>query len=107
MPISAEANLSGTDLSFVKLREAHLIEANLFAATLIRTDLGFADLSESSIGWTIFGAVDLRNVKGLETIQHEEPSTIPTGCATSFNSSAIWLERILLDPPASRRRRYF
>jgi hypothetical protein len=30
---------------------------------------------------------------------------LPTGCATSFNSPVIWLDSILLDSPASRRRR--
>ncbi len=31
----------------------------------------------------------------------------PTGCATRWNSSAIWLQSILPDSPASIRQRYF
>src|SRR6266849_405840 len=30
----------------------------------------------------------------------------PTGCATRWNSSAIWLQSILPDSPASRRQSY-
>jgi TIR domain len=45
------------------LSEAHLNSANLDGAT---------------VGWTIFGALDLRTVKGLETLLHEGPSTIGT-----------------------------
>ena len=36
------------------------------------------DFSHARIGWTIFGNVDLRTVRGLETIIHRSPSTIGT-----------------------------
>src|SRR5947208_2723782 len=38
------------------------------------TDLSGAHLSGARVGWTIFGDVDLRTVKGLETVIHEGPS---------------------------------
>ncbi len=45
---------------------AHLSEANLCGAVLIGAELGY----------TIFGAVDLSAVKGLEMANHRGPSTI-------------------------------
>src|SRR5947199_312522 len=62
------ANLSAADLSAADLREAELREA----------DLSAADLSAAKVGRTIFGDVDLRTVKGLETVAHLAPSTIGT-----------------------------
>jgi hypothetical protein len=43
-----------------------------------------ADLSEAKCGFTGFGNVDLSEVKGLETIRHEGPSTV--GMDTLFRS---------------------
>ena len=40
------------------------------------TDLSGAHLSGARVGWTIFGDVDLRTVKGLETVEHGALSTI-------------------------------
>jgi hypothetical protein len=37
-----------------------------------------ADLSDASIGGTIFGTLDLRTVRGLETLRHQGPSVIGT-----------------------------
>src|SRR2546421_147548 len=59
----SRANLSGADLSNANLSRADLIEA---------------DLSRARVGETIFGDVDLRSVKGLETVIHNGPSTIGT-----------------------------
>ena len=85
--------LSGTDLSGAHLSRAHLIDAylidaylsgahlngaHLSRAHLIDAYLSRADLSGARVGWTIFGDVDLRTVKGLETVIHEGPSTIGT-----------------------------
>jgi uncharacterized protein YjbI with pentapeptide repeats len=88
------ADLSGVDLreadlTGVNLQESDLVEANLRGATLIHVDfrranLIDADLSEAQIAQTNFGDVDLRNVKGLDTITHLGPSTI--GIDTIINS---------------------
>lgn len=72
------ADLSGTNLHRAFLSDAGLREANLSRADLSRAYLGEADLRGATIGWTIFGALDLRAVKGLETLRHEGPSTIGT-----------------------------
>src|SRR5712692_3711676 len=92
------ASLGGTNLSYTSLSGADLREASFMRSWLWNTDLGGADLSEANlrqtdlssailtevnlsrakVGWTIFGDVDLRTVKGLETVEHEGPSTIGT-----------------------------
>jgi len=87
------ANLSGAyfigaDLSFANLKEAILSHANLSGADLRATDLSHANLSGAilsgailsgaTVGLTIFGNVDLRTAKGLDTLNHLAPSTIGT-----------------------------
>ncbi len=74
------ANLSGADLSGADLSGADLVMANLIMA-----DLSEADLSEAKAGYTVFGFLDLREVKGLETIRHEDASTI--GIDTIYRSA--------------------
>ena len=71
-----EADLTGADLGEADLTEARLIGANLIGANLYRTRLGGADLTEATIGWTIFADVDLSTVKGLDTVFHRGPSSI-------------------------------
>jgi TIR domain/Pentapeptide repeats (8 copies) len=77
----SRADLSHTDLRYADLSEANLSEAQLIEADLTRADLtrvylNGANLLEAKIGLTIFGNVDLRTVKGLETVVHWGPSTI-------------------------------
>jgi TIR domain-containing protein/pentapeptide repeat protein len=81
-----EADLSGADLTGSRLQGASLGEADLRFAILKNTDLRLvdfsqtklngADFSEALIGWTTFGNNDLSAVKGLDTVQHNGPSTI-------------------------------
>ena len=61
-----------------------LREAELYRAGLRGAQLGGADLSRASIGYTTFGANDLSDVKGLETVLHAGPSTI--GIDTIYRS---------------------
>jgi len=77
------ANLSKADLSRANLVRADFGEANLSGADLSKVDLSKVDLSKANlsgatIGRTIFGDVDLRTVRGLETVSHRSPSTIGT-----------------------------
>jgi hypothetical protein len=44
----------------------------------VRPNLSGANLSQARTDWTIFGDLDLRTVRGLETIDHIGPSTIGT-----------------------------
>jgi hypothetical protein len=77
------ADLRGADLIFAHLSRADLRGADLGGARLNRAhlsgaDLSGADLSGATVGRTIFGDIDLRTVKGLETLRHVAPSTIGT-----------------------------
>ena len=103
------ANLIGADLSSVNLTGADLTSANLAGATLIEANLGAADLrwanlsgtnlggtdlsgaylfnsdfTNSLVGFTVFGNVDLSTAKGMETVRHLGPSTI--GVDTIYQS---------------------
>ncbi len=78
-----EAHLSGAflkhaNLSYAYLNRAFLINTDLYRANLFGAYLDEADLSKARVGETIFGNVDLRSAKGLETVQHRGPSTIGT-----------------------------
>src|SRR3989442_809699 len=82
-PNLSGAQLSGADLSeanltYTNLNSVDLSEANLRYANLSGANLTYADLSEAQVGLTIFGSVDLRTVKGLETVRHFSPSIIGT-----------------------------
>jgi uncharacterized protein YjbI with pentapeptide repeats len=77
------ANLNGADLSGANLRRANftradLRRADLSGANLSEADLIRADLSNARVEGTIFANLDLRTVKGLETVQHSGPSTLGT-----------------------------
>jgi hypothetical protein len=99
------ANLSGANLSEANLREANLRAARLASANLGGADLGetnlrgvdftFANLSRARLGGadlglarmalTIITDIDLRNVKGLESVQHFAPSHV--GIDTIYRSN--------------------
>jgi pentapeptide repeat protein len=79
-----EADLSEADLSGADLRRADLSGAHLRGADLSEAVLQGADLSGAITGGTIFAATNLSNVKGLESIGHEYPSSI--GVDTLVNS---------------------
>ena len=78
------ADLRGADLSGADLSGADLRGADLSGADLSGADLREADLSGAKCSYTIFGDVDLSEVKGLESIRHEGPSTV--GIDTLFRS---------------------
>ena len=78
------ANLHGADLSGADLSNSILRDANLIGANLTGANLEGADLTNAVIGATLFGNVDLSNVKGLESLQHLGPSTI--GIDTIYKS---------------------
>src|SRR5258708_3466254 len=72
-------DLTGADLSGANLTGPNLTGATLSNATLNKTQLTYATTSQ-----TTFGNVDLRTVKGLETVEHQGPSTI--GIDTIYRS---------------------
>jgi hypothetical protein len=72
----SRANLSRANLSLVNLSGANLSRADLFRANLSGADLSGVNFNEANIGLTIFGDVDLSQVKRLDTVKHFGPSTI-------------------------------
>lgn len=77
----SDANLSGADLSNANLSGADLSNADLSSADLTRANLtganlSMADLNKAIVTNTVFGNLDLRQVRGLESIDHTGPSVI-------------------------------
>ena len=101
----SRANLRGSDLSGAYLRGINLSGANLSDTNLSMSYLGGAnlnlarldetDFSSTTLGQTVFGDVDLRRAKGLETIRHVAPSTIgiDTIVSSQGNISEVFLRR--------------
>jgi hypothetical protein len=84
------ANLTRADLMWADLRQADLSEADFGGADLSNADLSEADLSGADLtatkfSWTTVGNVDLRQVKGLNDVEHRGPSTI--GIDTIYRSN--------------------
>lgn len=69
----SNAFLSNTNLTNANLSDTDLVETNFIGACLDGTNLAGAHMK-----LTIFGNIDLRNTKGLETVNHHGPSIIGT-----------------------------
>jgi hypothetical protein len=88
------ANLSGSDLKNAWLRGTYLRGTKLNGADLINADLNGTcfngakldkcDFSGSIVAFSTFNDVDFQLVKGLDTVQHQGPSSI--GIDTLYNS---------------------
>jgi uncharacterized protein YjbI with pentapeptide repeats len=78
------ANLNGADLSRANLSQANFGRTDLIGANLSEAVLRGANLSGATVGFTTFANVDLSEVKGLETVWHQGPSTI--GVDTLYRS---------------------
>jgi len=70
------ADLNGADLNGASLIGAKLVEANLNGANLNGANLNGANLSNATMGWTLLGDRNLREVKGLDTVRHVGPSPL-------------------------------
>lgn len=73
-----ESSLMSASLHEADLRNADLTGVNLCGTNLTDTRLKDANLTGALVGGTVFADVDLRQVKGLETLQHVSPSTLGT-----------------------------
>ena len=76
-----EANLSGAylngaDLDGADLTGANLSGADLTGARLTGANLDGANITQASLCGTVFGAVDLSEIQGLEEVKHFGPSHI-------------------------------
>jgi uncharacterized protein YjbI with pentapeptide repeats len=89
----SRAHLYSADLREADLREADLHEANLSYADLSMAKLTGANLSRCRCRGTLFCDLDLSEVKGLESIQHDGPSFV--GVETLFKSKGKILEAFL------------
>jgi uncharacterized protein YjbI with pentapeptide repeats len=78
------ADLNGADLSNAKLGQAILNGADLSRAKLLGADLREANVEGAIVDWSVFGGVDLSEVKGLDTVNHHGPSTV--GIDTIYKS---------------------
>jgi uncharacterized protein YjbI with pentapeptide repeats len=83
------ANLHKADLTGADLRRTDMSGANLRSADLRDTDLSGAVLANANLtgailGGTTLGGLDLRSVKGLDTVRHMGPSTV--GVDTVYES---------------------
>jgi uncharacterized protein YjbI with pentapeptide repeats len=74
-----DAHLSFADLSGADLSDAHLRGADISDAHLRGADLRGADFTGAILALTTFADNDLSEVKGLETIIHDAPSSISVG----------------------------
>jgi hypothetical protein len=84
-----EADLSKAVFTEAILSQATLIAANLRQASFMAADLNGvtvleADFTDSVMGFTFLGRVDLSSAKGLETIRHMGPSSV--GIDTIYRS---------------------
>jgi uncharacterized protein YjbI with pentapeptide repeats len=87
------ANLSNANLTETFLNQADLSEAILSFAILNLTDLKGTNLKNAIAGSTIFVDIDFSRVNGLETVQHEFPSSI--GIDTIYRSQGNIPEKFL------------
>lgn len=78
------ANLFRADLSRAALLQANLRGSSLLEANLSGVCLRDADLHGAKVGWAVFGSLDLSQVRGLDALQHEGPSTV--GIDTLYES---------------------
>ncbi len=94
------ADLVGADLKGATLIEASLIWAHatktnisnancslaeMFHTEIVSSNVENLNLTGAKMGWTKLGDLDLTNVIGLETIEHQGPSTI--GLDTFYRSN--------------------
>ena len=88
------ADLTGADLTGASFVGASLVRANMtdaiclnsdfFQTQFWRVDLAGAELAGSMFGYSVFQDCDLSNVKGLDQVRHDAPSTV--GLDTLFRS---------------------
>jgi uncharacterized protein YjbI with pentapeptide repeats len=89
----SEADLANANLSRTSLHRTALRGADLMGTLFRETDLSGADVSRARCGWTSWINLDLRTVKGLDTLIHTAPSTI--GIDTLYRSQGYIPEEFL------------
>ena len=75
-PSTSAPGKARTDLRAADLRCANLTRANLSRANLERAELTAARFTAAAFDGTVFGAANLIDAVGLESVEHRHPSTI-------------------------------
>jgi hypothetical protein len=70
------ANLNKAFLSGADLNEANLSGADLSGAKLFSVVLDGVNFERATVGYTIFGRIDLSICSGLDSVKHFAPSTL-------------------------------
>jgi len=70
------ADLSHADLRYTRLEKASFLGANLMLANLTEAVVTGLDLTNAQANQTVFGALDMREVQGLEEMLHGGPSLV-------------------------------
>ncbi len=89
----ADADLAQADLYGADLSGADLTGAILYGTNLYETDVSEAKFNGARAGGTIFGNVDLSQVHGLASVEHDASSTL--GVDTIFRSGVRIPEEFL------------
>jgi uncharacterized protein YjbI with pentapeptide repeats len=74
--ILSEAILNGANLRFAYLEDAKFTRAALYGAIFNHAELSGASFRNAYLGLTSFGDCDLRDVKELASIKHQQPSLV-------------------------------
>ena len=95
---TTQPDLSSANFRDANFRDANLSNANLSYAILFNTnlssaDLSYADLSYARVRFIQFNNIDLRTVRGLDTVEHTGPSYI--GIDTIYRSEGYIPEAFL------------
>jgi uncharacterized protein YjbI with pentapeptide repeats len=75
----SEAELDGASFNYTHIDNTNLRGADLRNANFNHAYLSKVDFSLSTIGWTMFGNLNLGTVIGLDTVRHLAPSDIGIG----------------------------
>lgn len=89
----AEADLTGANFAGANLANASLVGAILKEITFAHSDLTNCDFSDAVMRAATLSDVDLSTVKGLDTVEHQGPSTI--GVDTIYRSKGKIPEKFL------------
>jgi uncharacterized protein YjbI with pentapeptide repeats len=70
------ASVRAADFAAASLENADFTEAKLFATVFSESNLTNTDFTNSEMGSNLFCRVDMRTVRGLETVDYRRPCTI-------------------------------
>ncbi len=98
MRIFTSVSLTAVDFTAADLTGANLRSARLSESVFVRTILAEADFTSLSLARTSFVDVDLSTVRGLETIEYLETSTmnLETARRSKEKLPEIFLKNVII-----------